>query len=388
MNKDFDEKEENFKELLEKSFSGITTLKPGQIIEAEVVSVSGDCVFLQLSGKSEGLLDTAEFVDKDGNITVKEGDKIKAFFLYAKNGEMHFTTRISGDKAGKDVLANAFENSIPVEGTVEKEIKGGYEIKIGDSRAFCPFSQMGEKRAENPDQYIGKHFTFKIMEYGENGRNILVSSRAILEEDKKNKVEILKEKLYENMIVRGKVISLQNFGAFVDIDGVQALLPISEISRSRVEDIQKSLTVGEEIEAEIIKLDWKNERISLSMKKLLSDPWDEAEKKYKTGTRHTGEVVRITNFGAFVSLEPGLDGLIHISDLESDTRDNPSGKVLKKGDSVTVQINSIDTGKKRISLKPASNNPDNKDYKKYMEEDSGSYNPFAALLKEKRKETD
>ncbi|MDX9801606.1 MAG: S1 RNA-binding domain-containing protein [Spirochaetia bacterium] len=388
-NNDFEETvktaqtEESFADLLESSLSGITSLKPGQLIETEIVSISGDCVFLQLSGKSEGQLDIAEFTDKDGNITVNEGDKIKAFFLYSKNGDMHFTTRLSGDKAGKDLLANAFENGIPIEGMVEKEIKGGYEIKIGDSRAFCPFSQMGEKRVENADQYIGRNLTFKIIEYKENGRNILVSNRAILQDDKNAQIEILKKRLHEDMVVKGTVKSLQDFGAFVDIEGVQALLPISEIKRSRVDDINKALSVGEEIEAEIIKLDWKNERITLSMKKLLSDPWDEADKKYKTGTRHTGEVVRITNFGAFVSLEPGLDGLIHISDLESDSRDNPSRKVLKKGDSVTVQINNIDIDKKRISLKPASKTMDDKDLKKYMENDSESYNPFASLLKGK-----
>ena len=128
------------------------------------------------AGIRDGLLDAAEMIDKDGNLSVKEGDKIKAFFLSSQNGEMHFTTRISGDKAGKAVLQNAFESGIPVEGIVEKEIKGGFDIKIGDTRAFCPYSQMGQKRVENPESYVGKHLTFKILEYSENGRNILVSS--------------------------------------------------------------------------------------------------------------------------------------------------------------------------------------------------------------------
>lgn len=377
--------EENFADLLENSISGVNKLEPGQLIEAEIVSISGECIFLQLSGKSEGLLDTAEMIDKDGTLTVKEGDLIKAFFLYSKNGEMHFTTKISGDKAGKAVFENAFESGIPIEGSVEKEIKGGFEIKIGDSRAFCPYSQIGKKRVENPEEYIGKTLTFKILEYSENGRNILVSNRAILKEEQDAQIEILKKTLHENMTVKGTVKSLQSFGAFVEISGVQALLPISEISRSRVDDIHKSLSVGQEIEVAVIKLDWQNERITLSMKKLLADPWDEAQIKYKSGSKHTGEVVRITNFGAFVTLEPGLDGLIHISDLEGDSRDFNPREALKKGQSIIVEINSIDTEKKRISLKPAAEAQDEEAFKQYLEPDSDTYNPFAGLLKDKAK---
>ncbi len=377
--------EENFADLLENSISGINKFEPGQLIEAEIVSIAGECIFLQLSGKSEGQLDTTELIDKDGNITVKEGDTIKAFFLYSKNGDLHFTTKISGDKAGKAVMENAFESGIPIEGSVEKEIKGGFEIKIGESRAFCPYSQIGKKRVENPEEYIGKTLTFKILEYSENGRNILVSNRAILKEEQDAQIEILKKTLQENMNVKGIVKSLQSFGAFVEISGVQALLPISEISRSRVDDIEKVLSIGQEIEVAVIKLDWQNERITLSLKKLLADPWDEAQKKYKSGSKHTGEVVRITNFGAFVSLEPGLDGLIHISDLEGDSRDFNPREALKKGQSIDVQINSIDIEKKRISLKPAAEAQDEEAFKQYMEPESDTYNPFAGLLNDKKK---
>ena len=380
-----DNSEENFADLLENSISGINKFEPGQLIEAEIVSIAGECIFLQLSGKSEGQLDTTELIDKDGNITVKEGDTIKAFFLYSKNGDLHFTTKISGDKAGKAVMENAFESGIPIEGSVEKEIKGGFEIKIGESRAFCPYSQIGKKRVENPEEYIGKTLTFKILEYSENGRNILVSNRAILKEEQDAQIEILKKTLQENMNVKGIVKSLQSFGAFVEISGVQALLPISEISRSRVDDIEKVLSIGQEIEVAVIKLDWQNERITLSLKKLLADPWDEAQKKYKSGSKHTGEVVRITNFGAFVSLEPGLDGLIHISDLEGDSRDFNPREALKKGQSIDVQINSIDIEKKRISLKPAAEAQDEEAFKQYMEPESDTYNPFAGLLNDKKK---
>jgi small subunit ribosomal protein S1 len=380
-----DTHEENFASLYEQSLSEMSSLEPGQLIESTIVSISGDFIFLDLSGKSEGVLDRSEMTDPDGTLTVKVGDSIRAFFLYSKNGEMHFTTKISGDKAGSALLEEAFEKGIPVEGSVEKEIKGGFEIKIGESRAFCPFSQMGLRRVEKPEEYIGSQLTFKILEYSEKGRNILVSNRAILEEEHQKRLEVLKKTLKTGMVVKGKIKSIQDFGAFVDLEGIQALLPISEISRSRVDDISTLLSEGQEIEAAILKLDWRNERITLSMKALLPDPWDEASTRYRAGSKHMGRVVRITDFGAFVSLEPGLDGLIHISELKEDPWSDKARTVLKKGQELNVQIKDIDTGKKRISLTPVSSVQEDKDIKKYLEPESDTYNPFAELLKDKPK---
>jgi small subunit ribosomal protein S1 len=189
------------------------------------------------------------------------------------------------------------------------------------------------------------------------------------------------------MVIKGTITMVQDFGAFIDVSGVQALLPISEISRSRVEDIHKTLSVGQEVEVAIIKLDWKNERITLSMKSLLSDPWTTATAKYKSGSKHKGVVVRLTDFGAFVTLEPGLDGLIHISELKSDSRENTPGDILKKGQSIHVQINSIDPVEKRISLKLVSSMEEDANFKKYMEPETDTYNPFADLLKDNTKKT-
>lgn len=391
MDKDvIEEQEEDFATLFEESYTKFNALEPGQLIKTTIVSISSECIFLQLSGKSEGILDRNEMLDKDGNLTVKNGDDIEVFFLEAQHGEMHFTTKISGDKAGqagKAVLENAYQSAIPVDGVVEKEIKGGFEIKLGDSRAFCPYSQMGLKRVEDPESYIGKHITFKIIEFSEKGRNILVSSRALLEEAHNKQVESLKETLKVNMVKKGTVKLVQDFGAFVDLGGVQALLPISEISRSRVEDINKVLTVGQEIEFSIIKIDWKSERITLSMKALISDPWDEVKTKYQIGSKYSGTVVRITNFGAFVSLEPGLDGLVHISELKGDSRDNNPEEMVKNGQKITVSINSIDTEGKRISLKQISSDMEDEEFKKYLEPEEETYNPFAALLKDSVKKT-
>ncbi len=372
------EMKENFADLLKDNYVDNGMPEPGQLIEAEIVSISGEWIFLYLGGKSEGHIEAKELTDKEGNLTVKEGDTIKAYFMSSQNGELHFTTKIRGDKAGHAVLQNAHENGIPVEGFVEKEIKGGYDVKIGNSRAFCPYSQMGLER-ENPEKYIGQHFSFRITEFSEKGRNIILSNRAILEEERKEQVEIMKQSLQAGMKVKGTVKSIQNFGAFVDIDGVQALLPISQISRSRVDDINESLSIGQEIEAAIIDLDWENERISISMKEIQPDPWDEAQSKYQEGSRHTGKIARIMNFGAFVTLEPGLDGLIHISDLGGETRIKHPREVVSEGKAIEVQIESVNTEKKRISLKPLLSSHKEENYQQFMDKKDDSYNPFGNL---------
>lgn len=378
-------REESFAELLEKSSMDTGFYEPGQAVETEIVAIAGDSIFLQMNGKSEGVMDAEELTDKEGNLTVKEGDTIKVFFLKSQNGEMRFTTRISSNEAGQAILQEAYEKGIPVEGVVDKEIKGGFQVKVGESRAFCPFSQMGDRRVEDAADWIGRHLSFKITEHSERGRNIIVSHRAILEEEKAQKKEELTKTLEVGMTVQATVKSLRDFGAFVDLSGIQALLPISEISHARVDDIETVLTVGQEIEVQILRLDWKNDRISVSMKALLGDPWDDAASQYREGSIHTGKIARITDFGAFVTLEPGMDGLVHVSEISTEERNVRPKDVFKKGDEIKVRILSVDTGAKRISLKHIGEGDEENDFSSYMEPESTTYNPFAALLKDKVK---
>ncbi len=362
-------------------------LEIGQEIQTKIVAVTNDCVFLDLNTKSEGVLDIAEVLDENGKVTVKEGDSINVYFIGEQHGEMRFTTKISGDKADKNLLENAWKNGIPVEGHVEKEIKGGFEVKIGDSRAFCPYSQMGFKQKEEPAFFIGKTMTFRIQEYKENGRNILVSNRAIEEEKYNDYKETLKQKLKTGMTVKGKVLSLQSYGAFVEIEGFKALLPISEISLGRIDDISTVLSVGQEIEASIIRIDWATERISLSMKALISDPWDTVTERYKPDDKVTGTISRIADFGLFVNLEPGIDGLLHISEIEDADRKTNLRKIYKTGTTISVAIKEIDEEGHRISLRPATTKKQDNSAEEFLakqdEADGETYNPFAALLKKK-----
>ena len=375
---------DTFSEMFEKSLAKMDRLEPGQAITTQIVAISGDTFFLQMSGKSEGILATEELTDKEGKLTVAEGDTITVYFLDARGGEYRFTTRISGESANQDMLENAWRNGIPVEGVVEKEIKGGFEVQIGKSRAFCPFSQMGG-RQNSEESPVGRHLSFKITEYKDNGRNILVSNRAILEEEKKSSIAELRKTLRTGETITGTVISIESFGAFVDIGGFKALLPISEISRSRVDDVSSVLSPGQTVEAVILQMDWERERVTLSMKELEDDPWEKAREKYPAGSRHTGTVVRVTDFGAFVSLEPGLDGLLHISELRGDDRSFAIKKAVKTGETRTVEILDVDSANRRISLRQVSSLEQDKTAQTYLAGDtvSDTYNPFANLLKKK-----
>ena len=361
--------------------------QPGEQIETTIVAISGDTVFLDLSLKSEGIMDIKDVTDEDGNVTVKTGDKIKVYFVDARGDEFHFTTRLSGGKGKTDnsILENAYKNAIPVEGHVEKEIKGGFEVTIGTARAFCPYSQMGYKNKAEPATYVGKHLTFRITEYKQEGRNILVSNRAICEAEENEKLVKLEQSLTVGMTVKGTVKTLQKYGAFVDVNGFQALLPVSEISHVRVNDINTALKVGQEIEAQIIKTDWQNQKMSLSMKALEDDPWAAVAAKFPVGTKVEGTISRVADFGVFVNLAPAIDGLVHVSALKNVERHTNLRKVYKTGTPMAVIVEKIDEQEKRISLSPVVSTEEEDSAAEYLskqnDDDGETYNPFAALLK-------
>ena len=361
-------------------------LEPGQKISTTIISISKDSVFLDLNAKSEGILPISDIQDENGNLTAQEGDSIDVYFIGTKDGEMVFTTRISGDNADMALLENAYKHGTPVEGHVEKEIKGGFEIKVGEARAFCPYSQMGYREKKEPKEYIGKSLSFRIIEFKEEGKNILVSNRVIREEEHQLELKKLEGELVPGARVMAKVVSLQSFGAFVEVNGFKALLPISEVSRDRVADIADALKVGDEFEVLILKADWDRERLSVSRKALLADPWDNAAEKYPAETKVTGKIVRISNFGVFVELERGLDGLVHISELDNIRPGTNLQKMYKIGDKFSVIVKEVNQAARRISLKPSSSKEQDQEAAKYMQNqtDSETYNPFALLLKKKK----
>jgi small subunit ribosomal protein S1 len=388
------ESEESFEELLNQSMVKPVHFNPCEKVEAVITKIARDWVFIDLGGKSDGHVATSEFFDDEGNITIKEGDTVSAFFLSSRNNEMLFTTRLTGDTTGTEHLEDAYHNRVPIEGLVEKEIKGGFEIKIaGNIRAFCPYSQMGLHRVENADQYVGQHLTFKIIEYGRKGRNITVSNRAILEEERQEQKNALRGTLKEGMTVSGEITSIREFGAFVDIGGIEGLIPISEVSWGRVEDINSTLSVGQKVEVAIKKLDWGNDKFSFSLKENLPDPWNNIGLKYPEGSIHKGKVSRLAPFGAFVNLEPGIDGLVHISELGKGRRINHPRDVLEENQTIEVKIARADEGKRRLSLEMFSEGQESEEiayYKKHMaassKTSSGSLGTLGDILRAKMEE--
>jgi len=361
-------------------------LEEGQLVKTTIIAIYGDNVFIDLNMKSEGIIDKSEFLDTDGKISVKIGDTISAYFIGYDNGEMNFTTKLKGDKANTAILEKAFNSGIPIEGLVESEIKGGFKVKIGDSQAFCPYSQMGYKQKEEPSFFIGKTFTFFIQEFNREQHNIIVSNREYQEDVENKKIDKLKKELKIGQVVEGSVISLQSFGAFVNVFGIQALLPISEIKRSRVSNIEKELKINQQVKAQILSLDLDNKRMSISTKALIKDPWDNVSSNYNIGDKIEGTISKIMNFGLFVSLEPGLDGLIFISKLEDANQNTNLNRLYKVGEKLFVEIDEIDDENHKIALSPTKSDEEENSIKEYLsdqDDDSDTYNLFAQLLKKK-----
>jgi len=344
------EQEENFAAMLDQCSIG-ERLYPGQKVRAKVVSVSGELVYIDLGGKSEGAVDLAEFINKEGVTIVREGDEIEAFFVTVQDGLMILTTLVGGYSAiTLNGISDACEAGVPVNGEVKKEIKGGFEVSVGGVRCFCPFSHIDVKGGREGSVYLGRTFPFKVLEYGEEGKKIVLSRRVLLEQEKEAKVEKLKENLTVGMDVTAEVKSIQKFGVFVDMGGIDALIPVSEISWDRSVNTGDVLSIGQNITARIISLDWEKNRLALSLKAMQPDPWASAAEKYPVDSRVSGSIVRLLSFGAFVRLEPGIEGLIHISNLGAGRRINHPREVVEAGQWVDVYVLSVDQQNRKISL--------------------------------------
>lgn len=392
-------KEDNMTE--EKSFSEMldeTSLKPrrfsaGERIDAMIVNITAEWVFIDLGAKSEGYLDKKEFLDENGNLTVKDGDSVTAYFVSSRHGEKLFTTKLLTSKSVDDFMFKAYKNQIPVEATVEKEIKGGFSVMINQNvSGFCPYSQMDVRRIDDVTAYIGKKFEFIVSEYSEKGRNIILSRRPLLEKIEQEKKAALKNSLQQGMTVGGVVTSVQKFGAFVDLGGIQGLLPVSEMGWGRVEDPKVLYSPGDKVEVVIINLDWENNRITLSAKASLPNPWDGFVREYTEGSLLKGKVTNLTNFGAFVSLEDGVEGLLHIGKIARGKKIKHAGDVMKAGEEIEVKIEKIDRENRKISLDLAGSDKDTSaaagnedDFRGYIGKSPKTMGTLGDLIKKKKK---
>lgn len=348
--------EENFEALLDQSLLKGDSFSIGDEVTGKIVLIAKESIFVDISGKSEAIIDKSEFIDENGKLTVKNGDNIKAFIVSLKKGEIQITTKIGKSSASIELIEKAKTFGIPIEGTITDITNGGYQVSVSGISCFCPFSQIDVKSPSSPETMLSKSFSFKVMQITEKGRNIVISRRALLEEKREQAEKELRNKLKVGDIVSGKIISTQQFGIFIDIGGMEALIPKTEISWGRKIDME-SFRPGLILEAKVISIDWENKRIALSLKQAKSHPWDNID-KYKIGKELNGRVVNIIKNGAFVELEPGIEGFIPISRMSTIKRINKPEDAVSLNSTVCVKIIEINKTDKKISFELVTGEPD------------------------------
>jgi small subunit ribosomal protein S1 len=331
--------------------------KDGDVVKGVVTSIGKDAVFVDIGGKAEGVLDREQVAAPDGTLRVKVGDTVEARVAGERNGSLVLRVKIGKGPEARAELVQALELGIPVEGKVTQPVKGGLEVDVAGVRGFVPASQIDARFVEDLTPFVGQRLEFRVTQY-ERG-NLVLSRRALLEEDNARRAAETRGKLAVGVVIRGKVTGFKPFGAFVDIGGIEGMLHVSELGFARVEKPEEVLALGQELDVQIIKIEeptepGKRPRIGLSLKAMLEDPWGAQTRHLSPGARVRGTVTRLQPFGAFVELSPGLEGLVHISELGAGRRVNHPKEVVKVGQEVEVEVLAIDPEKRRLSLSLAA----------------------------------
>jgi len=342
----------SFAEMFEQSLSGGQSMQPGTIVSALVLEVKADVVIVDAGLKSEGVIPIAEFMVDGAPATVMVGDRIEVALETVEDG--FGETRFSKEKAERirtwDRLTKAFEGKETVIGIITGKVKGGFTVDIGNVRAFLPGSLVDVRPVRDTAYLEGKPLEFKVIKLDRLRNNVVVSRREVLEAEYSAERDMLLEKLQEGAILRGVVKNLVEYGAFVDLGGIDGLLHITDMTWKRIKDPAEVVTVGVEIEVKVLKYDRERRRVSLGLKQLGADPWVDIERRYPEKTRLFGKITNITDYGAFVEIEPGVEGLVHVSEMDWTNKNVNPGKLVHLGDEVEVMILDIDKERRRISL--------------------------------------
>jgi small subunit ribosomal protein S1 len=341
--------QEDFARMLEGSFAP-KFHKEGDTVEGTIVAIGSEVAFVDVGGKGEATIDIEELADPDSGARVKVGDTIRAIIVSTAGG-LKLSHKLARGAATRQRLDDAFQAGLPVEGRVEKAIKGGYEVRIGGQRAFCPISQIDSVFTADPEVHVGKAYTFRIIESREDGKELVVSRRALLKEEEREKAGEIRKAVVPGAVLSGRVVSVPAYGAFVDLGGgVQGLLHVSEMGWSRVGNPADVVKPGDTITVKVLRVDDNGGKISLGLKQLQADPWSAVAERYKVGQALTGKVTRAADFGVFVELEPGVEALAHLSGFApTGTRDGWKTAV-PPGATVAVEILNIDLERKRIGV--------------------------------------
>jgi small subunit ribosomal protein S1 len=343
------EPEEDFAAMFEASLQA-RRFERGETIEGTIVAIGPEVAFVNVGGKGEAQIEIDELKDADLRLEVSVGDRIQAMVVSTEGG-LTLSRKLARGAATDQQLEDAFRAGLPVEGKVERAVKGGYEVRIARSRAFCPFSQIDIVRNTTPADHEGHVYAFRIIEYKEGGKNLIVSRRALQEEEQKARAAEIRESIVPDAIMTGRVVSVRDFGAFVDLGaGIQGLLHVSEMGWSRVSDTSQVVRPGEEITVKVLRVEAGGQRIALGLKQLSADPWSTVQGRYEVGQVRPGRVTRVADFGAFVELEPGVEALAHASTFPPTGRPGGWSKTVAAGMTGAFEILSLDLEKKRIGV--------------------------------------
>jgi small subunit ribosomal protein S1 len=343
------EPEEDFAAMFEASVQ-TRHFERGQTIEGTIVAISPEVAFVNVGGKGEAMIAIDELKDPDGVVEGAVGDRIQAMVV-SNDGGLTLSRKLARGAATDRQIEDAFRSGLPVEGKVERAVKGGYEVRIGRSRGFCPFSQIDIIRTTDPSVHDGRVYAFRIVEYEEDGRNLVVSRRALLEEEQQAHAVEVRKTIVPGAVLTGRVASVTGFGAFVDLGGgIQGLIHIAEMGWSRVSDASQVVTPAQDITVKVRRVDEATQRIALGMKQLGEDPWTTVPASYTVGQVRGGRVTRLAEFGAFVELEPGVEGLAHVSTFAPTGRRDDWRTSVAVGTIAAFEILSIDLEKKRIGV--------------------------------------
>ena len=342
---------ESFAELFEQSIAQ-QTMQPGSIVTARVLQVKPDVVIVDAGLKSEGVIPIEEFYNDSGELTIGEGDDVEVALETVEDG--FGETKLSKEKAERiktwDRLQKAFDDEEIVVGQISGKVKGGYTVDVGNVRAFLPGSLVDIRPVRDTAYLEGKPLEFKVIKLDRVRNNVVVSRREVLEAEYSVEREALIEKLQEGIVLQGVVKNLVDYGAFVDLGGIDGLLHITDMSWKRVKDPSEVVEAGQEVEVKVLKFDRERMRVSLGLKQLGEDPWVDIARRYPEGTRLFGKVTNITDYGSFVEIEEGVEGLVHVSEMDWTNKNVSPGKVVQIGDEVEVMVLDIDEERRRISL--------------------------------------
>ncbi|RMG59855.1 MAG: 30S ribosomal protein S1 [Gammaproteobacteria bacterium] len=342
---------ESFAQLFEESLA-YSQMKPGQIVPGTVIDITDDYVVVSAGLKSEGVIPVEQFKNENGELEVKVGDVVEVALETVEDG--FGETRLSREKAklakAWKRLEEAFENDEIVKGVITGKVKGGFTVELGDIRAFLPGSLVDVRPVRDTSYLEGKELEFKVIKLDQRRNNVVVSRRAVVEQEYSAEREELLKNLQEGQVIKGIVKNLTDYGAFLDLGGIDGLLHITDMAWKRVKHPSEVVEIGQEIEVKVLKFDRERNRVSLGLKQLGEDPWVDLTRRYPVGTRLFGKVTNITDYGCFVEIENGVEGLVHVSEMDWTNKNVNPSKVVSLGDEVEVMILDIDEERRRISL--------------------------------------